>query len=59
MKLKEYVSVIFANGVLDVFSKGQHIISQPFDSDTGEIFKDQTEAEVWLLNHYPNLFTPR
>lgn len=57
--LKEYVSIQFEKNVLDVFSKGQHIISQPFNSETGELFKDQTDAEVWLLAHYPELFTPR
>ena len=56
--LKEYISIQFKNNVLDVFSKGKHIISQPFDSETGLPFKDQTEAEIWLLKYYPDLFTP-
>jgi hypothetical protein len=58
MQLKEYVSIIFNDNVLDVFKHGVHVISQPFNSETGNPFVDQTEAEVWLIAHYPDLFTP-
>lgn len=58
MQLKEYVSMTFEDGVLDVFRRGTNIIRQPFNSDTGEKFKDQTEAEAWLMHHFPELFTP-
>ncbi len=57
--LKEYVSIQYKHNVLDVFSKGQHIISQPFNSETGKSFEDQIDAEIWLLKYYPDLFTPR
>ena len=58
MQLKEYVSISFNDNVLDVYKHGEHVIRQPFNSETGELFKDQTDAEVWLIVHYPDLFTP-
>ena len=58
MKLKEYISYTFQLGVLEVYEHGKHTISQPFDSATGEKFKNQTEAEAWLIQNYPNFFTP-
>ncbi len=58
MKLKEFITVTFTNRELNVFSRGQHTLSQPFNSETGEKFKDQDEATAWLLKYYPDLFTP-
>lgn len=58
MQLKEYISILFENNTLDVYKHGVHVIHQPFDSATGELFKDQTAAEVWLINYYPDFFTP-
>jgi hypothetical protein len=58
MQLKEYISIVFQDNILNVFKKGQHIVQQPFNSNTGEQFKDKTEAEQWLFQYYPDLFTP-
>ena len=58
MRLKEYVRVTFNNSELDVYSHGAHTVHQPFNSDTGNKFKDQDEAMAWLLAYYPDLFTP-
>jgi hypothetical protein len=58
MKVKEYVTYIYANGILDVYEHGKHILRQPFNSETGAGFKDQDAALAWLVSYYPNLFTP-
>lgn len=58
MRLKEFIRITFNNGVLDVFIHGKHQISQPFNSETGERFKDQDDASAWLLRYYPDYFTP-
>lgn len=59
MRLKEFIRITFnSDGVLDVYERGRHEVSQPFNSETGEKFKDQDEATAWLLKYYPNYFTP-
>lgn len=58
MKIKEFVSYQYADGVLDVYEHGRHIIRQPFNSENGAPFKDQDDALLWLVHYYPDLFTP-
>lgn len=58
MKLKEYISYKFNTGVLDVYDRGEHILHQPFNSESGAPFRDVDAALAWLLNNYPNLYTP-
>ena len=58
MKLKEYVSYTFTDGVLDVQEHGHHTIHQPFNSESGAPFRDQDDALAWLVRSYPDLFTP-
>lgn len=56
MKLKEYIHYSFYQGKLDVFDHGKHIISQPFNSETGDSFRDVDQALAWLTKYYPELF---
>lgn len=56
MKLKEFISYTFANGRLDVYDHGNHIVSQPFNSDTGDQFRDVDQALGWLAKYYPHLY---
>jgi len=58
MKIKEYISYTFERGVLDVYERGQHIIHQPFNSESGAPFRDVDAALAWLLHNYSDLFTP-
>lgn len=58
MRLKEYYHIEFTAGVLDVTEHGRHVVNQPFNSETGNKFKDQDEATAWLLRNYPEFFTP-
>lgn len=56
MRLKEYISYTFSNGKLDVFDHGKHIIAQPFNSETGDPFRDVDQALAWLAKYWPQLF---
>ena len=56
MKLKESIHYSFYQGKLDVFDHGKHIISQPFNSETGDPFRDPDHALSWLVKYYPELF---
>lgn len=56
MRLKESIHYTFSNGKLDVFSHGKHIVSQPFNSETGDPFRNVDQSLAWLLKYYPELF---
>lgn len=58
MKLKEYISYTFSNGKLEVFDHGHKKVSQPFNSETGSPFRDVDAALAWLVEYYPEFFTP-
>ena len=58
MRLKEFIRITFENQILNVYNRDSHDVHQPFNSDTGERFKDQDEAITWLLRYYPDYFTP-
>jgi hypothetical protein len=58
MRFKENITYIFgANGTLDIYNKGHHEVSQPFDSDTGAPFVDLAHALAWAARHFPDYFT--
>jgi hypothetical protein len=58
MRLKETITYTFNNGVLDIYNRGHHEVTQPFDSDTGELFKDAVQALEWATRHFPDYFNP-
>lgn len=58
MRLKDYITFTFTDYKLNVYDHEKHIVYQPYNSDTGNPFRDQDEALAWLLAHFPDLFTP-
>lgn len=58
MRLKENFSYTYQSGVLNVFDEDRHVLRQPYDSETGEAFKNIDDSLRWLLLHYPDMFTP-
>lgn len=58
MRLKDHITYTFVDNKLNVYDRGRHIVFQPFNSDTGNPFREVDEALAWLLNYFPDLFTP-
>lgn len=56
MKFKEFITYTFVRGKLDVFEHGKIVISQPFNSETGDPFRDVDQALAWLVKYWPDLF---
>ena len=59
MRLKEHYTYTFDPKTgLAIFDRGELVVSQPFNSDTGAPFTDDTEALAWAIAHFGDFFTP-
>ena len=56
MKLREFVTYTFTNGVLDMHEHTRHVVHQPFNPETGSPFKDVDAALAWAVKYYPEFF---